>query len=69
MKKTLGWLALLGAVAGAVVALLGYLKAAEVPKKGDVQIILDDGKTTVEPDSDEAREFVALARGLLQIEG
>ena len=67
MRRFLGRVALIGAVAGAVIALRGYLKNTSGPKQGNVQRVLDDGKTTVEPEAAQAREFVDLARGLLQI--
>lgn len=67
MRRLLGRLALLGAAVGAVIALRGYLKNTAGPKQGDVQIVLDDGKTTIEPEAAQAREFADLAGGLLQI--
>ncbi|MCA1718537.1 MAG: hypothetical protein LC781_17520 [Actinobacteria bacterium] len=68
MKKLLVRLALLGAVAGAVYALRNYLQDSTGAKQGDVQILLDTG-ATVEPDSDEAQEFVDVARNILEISG
>lgn len=68
MKKLLGRLFLLGAAVGAVYALRNYLQAPTGAKQGDVQIVLDTG-ATVEPDPDEAQEFVDVARNILEISG
>jgi hypothetical protein len=68
MRKLLGGLMLLGAVAGAVYALRGYLQDSAGAKRGDVQIVLDTG-ATVEPDAAEAQEFVDVARNVLEISG
>ncbi len=71
MRRILGRLLLLGAVAGAGLAfrnylLRTYLKGSAGPKKGDVQIILDSG-ATIEPDPVEAQELTDIARKILQI--
>ena len=64
----MGRLVLLGAAAGAVYALLNYMRDSEGAKKGDVQIVLDTG-ATVEPDPAEAQEFADIARKVLEIGG
>ena len=66
MRKILGRLVLLGAAAGAVYALLNYLRDPYAAKQGDVQVILDTG-ATVEPEPLEAQEFVDVARKILEI--
>ena len=68
MRKLLGRLVLLGAVAGAVYALRNYLQDPTGAKRGDVQIVLDTG-AAVEPDAAEAQEFVDVARNILEISG
>jgi hypothetical protein len=66
VRKLVGRLFLLGAVAGAVYALRNYLQDSAGASRGDVQIVLDTG-ATVEPDSAEAQEFVDVARKILEI--
>ena len=68
MRKVLGRLLVLGAAAGAVFALRNYLEGSHKVKPGDVQIVLDSG-ATIEPGSTEAREFVDIAREVLEISG
>lgn len=68
MRKALGRLVLLGAVAGAAYALRGYLQGRTGPKEGDVQIVLDGG-AIIEPGSVEAQEFADIARKILEISG
>lgn len=69
MRKILGRLILLGAAAGAVYALRGYLvRDPAAAKRGDVQVVLDTG-ATVEPEPTEAQEFVDVARKILEISG
>lgn len=68
MRKTLGRLVLLGAAAGAVLALRNYVQNVAGPKKGDVQIVLDTG-ATLEPEPMEAQEFTDIARNILEISG
>lgn len=68
MRRTLGRLALLGAGAGAVLVLRGYLRdVAGRSRRGDVQVVLDDGATTVEPEAPVAEEFAGIARRILEI--
>lgn len=67
MRRFLGRLVILGAAAGAVVALRNYLQSSVGTKPGDVQIVLDDGATTIEPGPAEAREFTDIARKVLEI--
>ncbi len=67
MRRALGRLALLGAAAGAVLVLRGYLRGAAGTRRGDVQLVLDDGATTVEPETPVAEEFVDIARRILEI--
>lgn len=66
MKRLLGRLVILGAAAGAVIALRNYLRDTTGAKKGDVQIVLDDG-ATIEPEPVEAQEFADIARKVLEI--
>ncbi len=71
MRRILRRLLILGATAGAGLALRNYLlrsylKESTGPKQGDVQIVLDNG-TIVEPEPTEAREFADIARKVLQI--
>ena len=71
MRRILGRLLLLGAAAGAGLAIRNYLlrtylKGSAGPKKGDVQIVLDSGDT-IEPDPVEAQELTDIARKVLQI--
>ena len=66
-RKLLGRLLLLGALAGGVVAVRGYLKRG-VPGEEVVQIVFDDGSTYVlAADSVEAQEFTGIARKLVEI--
>lgn len=68
MRKSLGRLALAGVLAGGVIAVLGYLRKAEPRVRGSVQIVFDDG-ASIAPDvnSAEGREFVEIARNILEI--
>ena len=71
MRPILRRLLVLGAAAGAGIALRNYLlrsylKETTGPKQGDMQIVLDNG-TIVEPDPTEAREFADIARKVLQV--
>ena len=71
MRKILGRLIVLGAAAGAALALRNYLlrsylKETTGPKQGDVQVVLDNG-VIVEPEPTKAREFADIARKILQI--
>jgi hypothetical protein len=67
MKKLFGRLLVLGALAGGVVAVRGYLQR---PATGEevVQIVFDDGSTqTLTSDSVEAQEFTDIARKLVEM--
>ncbi len=68
MTKLLGRLALVGALAGGAIAVLGYLRKAQTQAQGSVQVVFDDGAST-SPDvsSPEGREFVEIARKVLEI--
>lgn len=68
MRKLLVRVALVGAAAGAALAVRNYLRNGAGTKPGDVQIFLDDG-TTVEPDPVEAREFADIARKVVEAAG
>ncbi len=67
MRKLLGRLLLLGALAGGVVAVRGYLKGAS-PGEEVVQIVFDDGSThLLASDTVEAQEFTDIARKVVEI--
>ena len=68
MRKLLVRVALVGAAAGAAIAVRNYLRNGAGTKPGDVQIVLDDG-ATVEPEPVEAREFADIARKVVQAAG
>ena len=68
MRKLLVRVALVGAAAGAALAVRNYLRDGAGTKPGDVQIVLDDG-TTIEPDPVEAREFADIARKIVEAAG
>ena len=68
MRKLLVRVALVGAAAGAALAIVNYLRNGVGTKPGDVQIVLDDG-TTVEPEPVEAREFADIARKVVEAAG
>jgi hypothetical protein len=68
MRKLLVRVALVGAAAGAALAVRNYLRDGAGTKPGDVQIVLDDG-TTVEPEPVEAREFADIARKVVEAAG
>jgi hypothetical protein len=68
MRKLLVRVALVGAAAGAALAVRNYLRNGAGTKPGDVQISLDDG-TTVEPEPVEAREFADIARKVVEAAG
>jgi hypothetical protein len=68
MRKLLVRVALVGAAAGAALAVRNYLRNGAGTKPGDVQIVLDDG-TTVEPEPVEAREFADIARKVVEAAG
>ncbi len=67
MRKLLGRLLLLGALAGGVVAVRGYLKRGS-PGEEVVQIVFDDGSThLLASDTVEAQEFTDIARKVVEI--
>ena len=67
MRRLLGRLLLLGALAGGVVAVRGYLKG-QSPGEEAVQIVFDDGSTHVLTSSTvEAQEFADIARKVVEI--
>jgi hypothetical protein len=67
VRKLLGRLLLLGALAGGIVAVRGYLKR-RVPGEEVVQIVFDDDSTHVlASDSVEAQEFADIARKVVEI--
>lgn len=68
MRKLLGGLVLAGAAAGAGFALRNYLRGQSGAIEGEVRIILDGG-AEIEPDPPVAREFVDIARRVLEITG
>ena len=68
MRKLLVRVALVGAAAGAALAVRNYLRDGAGTKPGDVQIVLDDG-ATVEPGPVEAREFADIARKVVEAAG
>jgi hypothetical protein len=66
-RKLLGGLLLLGALAGGVVAVRGYLKGQSSGEE-DVQIVFDDGSThLLDPGTVEAQEFTDIARKVVEI--
>ena len=67
MRRVLGRLRLLGARAGGVVAVRGYLKG-QSPGEEVVQIVFDDGSTrSLASDTAEAQEFTDIARKVVEI--
>jgi len=67
MRRMLGRLLLLGALAGGVVAVRGYLKG-QSPGEDVVQIVFDDGSTrSLSSDTPEAQEFTDIARKVVEI--
>ncbi len=66
MRKVFGGLMLVGAAAGAGIALRNYLRGPTASIPGAVRITLSGG-TEIEPDPAEAREFVDIARRVLEI--
>lgn len=66
MRKLLGRLLLLGALAGGVVAARGYLKRG-VQGEEVVQIVFDDGSTRVlASNSAEGQEFTDIASKVVE---
>ncbi len=67
MRRLLGGLLLLGALAGGVVAVRGYLKG-QSPGEDVVQIVFDDGSThALVSNTVEAQEFTNIARKVVEI--
>ena len=66
MRRILGSLVLLGAAAGAGVALRNYLRNPASSVQSDVRITLEGG-TELTPEPAEAREFVDIARKVIQL--
>ena len=67
MRRLLGRLLLLGALAGGVVAVRGYLKGQSSGEEV-VQIVFDDGSTHVlASNTVEAQEFTDIARKVVEI--
>jgi hypothetical protein len=67
VRRLLGGLLLLGALAGGVVAVRGYLKG-QSPGEEIVQIVFDDGSTyTLVSNTVEAQEFTDVARKVVEI--
>ncbi len=67
MRRVLGRLLLLGALAGGVVAVRGYLRGQSQGEEV-VQIVFDDGSTrSYASDSLEAQEFTSIARKVVEI--
>ena len=66
MKKLLRGLFLLGALAGAVYAVRGYLQGRP-PGKETVQIVFDDGSArSLASDTTEGQEFTDIARKIVE---
>jgi hypothetical protein len=67
VRRLLGRLLLLGALAGGVVAVRGYLKGQSSGEEV-VQIVFDDGSTHVlASNTVEAQEFTDIARKVVEI--
>jgi hypothetical protein len=67
VRRLLGGLLLLGALAGGVVAVRGYLKG-QSPGEDVVQIVFDDGSThALASNTVEAQEFTDIARKVVEI--
>jgi hypothetical protein len=67
VRRLLGGLLLLGALAGSVVAVRGYLKGRS-PGEDVVQIVFDDGSThALASNTVEAQEFTDIARKVVEI--
>ncbi|MBA2617099.1 MAG: hypothetical protein H0U91_02865 [Rubrobacter sp.] len=67
MKKLLGGLFILGAVAGGVVAVRGYLRGGGAAKDV-VQVTFDDGSArSFASNTPEGEEFADLARKLVEM--
>ena len=68
MRKFFSGLVLLGAAAGAGLVVRNYLQNRAETVQGEVRITLDGG-TEIEPEPPVAREFVGIARRVLEISG
>jgi hypothetical protein len=67
MRRVLGRLILLGALAGGAVAVRGYLRGRS-PGEEVVQIVFDDGSTrSLASNTVEAQEFTDIARKVVEI--
>ena len=67
MRRVLGRLLLLGALAGGVVAVRGYLRGG-AQQEEVVQIVFDDGSTrSLASDTLEAQEFTSIAHKVVEI--
>ncbi len=68
MKKVLRRVVLLGALAGAAVAVRSYLQRSGAPGEETVQLVFDDGSThALYSRSVEAQEFTDIARKVVEI--
>ena len=67
MRKLLVRVALLGAAVGAGLAVRNHLRTSSGAQPGDVQIVLRDGATSVEPGPVEAEEFTSIARNVVEV--
>ena len=68
MRKLLGGLIVLGAAAGAGIALRNYLQGPASTIRGEVRITLEGG-AEIQPEPAEAREFLDIAQRVLEISG
>ena len=67
MKKLLGRLVILGAVAGAAVAAGAYLRGG-TPTKDVAQVTFDDGsQSSLASDTPEGEEFADIGRKLVEM--
>lgn len=67
MKKLLRRLVLLGAIAGGIYAVRSYLRGGPAAT-GSVQLVFDDGSTrSLASNTAEGREFVDIARRIVEI--
>ena len=67
MRRMLGRLLLIGALAGGGVAVWGYLKG-QSPGEDVVQIVFEDGSTrSLASNTFEAQEFTDIARKVVEI--
>jgi hypothetical protein len=67
VRRVLGRLLLLGALAGGVVAVWGYLRERS-PGEEVVQIVFDDGSTrSLGSGTAEAQEFADIARKVVEL--